>query len=389
MNCKKHLFSIPDELTYLNCAYKGPQTKRLEAIGIETVRRQNHPYSYSIPDFFEPIQQIKVAFSQLIENNEPDRIAIIPSASYGLANAARNANLKKGDKMIMAAEQFPSNVYPWAREIEQSGAIIEFIKPPTSNQNRAVNWNNSILDAINEQTRVVALGHVHWADGTLFDLKAIRAKTKKMGALLIIDGTQSVGALPFSVKEIQPDALICGSYKWMMGPYSMGVAYYGEAFDNGIPIEENWVNRLHSEDFTGLVNYQPKYRPMANRYSVGEQSNFILAPILLAAIEQLNEWRVENIQQYCKKITTDAVAEFRQMNLHIEEDEHRSYHLFGIKLNNQFDSTILKQELEKNKVLVSFRGSAMRVAPNIYNDENDLQKLVNCFKKAWKKEGTL
>lgn len=389
MNCQKHLFSIPDDLTYLNCAYKGPQTKKLEAIGIEAIKRQNHPYSYSIPDFFEPIQQIKVAFSKLIENTEPERIAIIPSASYGLANAAKNANLKKGDKVIIADEQFPSNVYAWAREIEQNGAIIAFVKPPTSNQNRAVNWNNRILDAINEQTRVVALGHVHWADGTLFDLKAIRAKTKKMGALLIIDGTQSVGALPFSVKEIQPDALICGSYKWMMGPYSMGVAYYGEAFDNGIPIEENWINRLHSEDFTGLVNYQPKYRPMANRYSVGEQSNFILAPILLAAIEQLNEWGVENIQQYCKKITAAAVAEFRHMNLPIEKDEHRSHHLFGIKLNDQFDSTILKQELEKNKVLVSFRGAAMRVAPNIYNDENDLQKLVYCFKKAWKKESVL
>ena len=68
--------------------------------------------------------------------------------------------------------------------------------------------------------RVVAIGHVHWSDGTLFDLKKIRERLDEVGGLLIIDGTQSVGALPFSVKEFKPDALICGGYKWLLGPYS-------------------------------------------------------------------------------------------------------------------------------------------------------------------------
>jgi len=76
--------------------------------------------------------------------------------------------------------------------------------------------------------------------------------------LLIIDGIQSIGTLPFSVKEIQPDALICAGYKWLLGPYSIGLAYYSDTFANGFPIEENWINRKNSEDFGGLVNYEPE-----------------------------------------------------------------------------------------------------------------------------------
>ena len=117
---------------------------------------------------------------------------------------------------------------------------------------------------------MVSIGHVHWSDGTLFHLEKIRAKLDKTGGLLVIDGTQSVGALPFSISKIRPDALICAGYKWLMGPYSLGLAYYGPAFDNGMPVEENWINRHNSEDFTGLIGYQDTYREMSLRYEVGE-----------------------------------------------------------------------------------------------------------------------
>ncbi len=384
MQCQKHLFNLPSDLTYLNCARRGPQSKKLEALGVAAISHQCNPNYYSNADFFGLPQQIKLAFSDLVQADDSDRIAIIPSTSYGLANVANNLNLKKGEKIIIVGEQFPSNVYPWMNEIEKVGARLEIVVPPTL-VNRGQNWNEAILAAIDDQTKMVAVGNVHWADGTLFDLKAIRAKTNQHDALLVIDGTQSIGALPFSIKEIQPDALICGSYKWMLGPYSLGVAYYGPAFDGGEPIEQNWINRLNSDDFTNLVNYQPLYRPKANRYSMGEQSNFILAPLLLAAIGQLNDWGVENIQQYCRTITKSAVAAWRDMGLNIEADAWRSHHLFGIRLSDQFDGDVLKQYLVKENISVSFRGDAMRVSPNIYNEESEVMKLVDCFKKAKKK----
>ena len=87
--------------------------------------------------------------------------------------------------------------------------------------------------------------------------------------------------------------------KWLMGPYGIGVAYYGAAFNNGLPIEQNWINRKGSEDFARLVNYKKEYQPGAMRYSVGEQSNFILVPMLLKSLMQLNAWGVSNTQSYC------------------------------------------------------------------------------------------
>ena len=133
--------------------------------------------------------------------------------------------------------------------------------------------------------------HIHWADGTLFNLMAIREKTREHDALLIIDGTQSVGALPFSVAKIQPDALICAGYKWLLGPYALGVAWYSDYFNDGEPLEHNWLNRLQSEDFTRLTQYQEKFQDKADRYSVGESSNFILVPMLIRALEQLLQWQ--------------------------------------------------------------------------------------------------
>ena len=385
MECQKAHFSIPEAIAYLNCAYKAPQMKKLEQAGIAIIQRQNHPFSYAISDFFEPVNHLKKAFARLITASEYERIALIPSVSYGLANVANNVKLDKGDKVLIADEQFPSNVYPWMKLVEKQKATLDIIAPPTTSKNRGAEWNQAILEAIDDGTKLVALGHVHWADGTLFDLKAIREKTRKYGALMVIDGTQSVGALPFSVQDLQPDALICGGYKWLMGPYSLGLAYYGPYFDNGEPIEENWMNRLNSENFKGLVNYQPQYRPLANRYSVGEQSNFILVPLLLAAIEQLNDWGVVNIQQYCQKITDKAIEELSNMGLTIENESYRTCHLFGVKLTEYFDEVRLQQELEKANIIVSFRGKSMRVAPHVYNEAADLTKLVDCFKKARKR----
>lgn len=340
---QKSKFSLPQNVTYLNCAYMSPMLKRVEKAGIDGILRKRNPSSISIDDFFHTGELLRKEFARLISAKDPKRIVIIPSVSYGLANVTRNIKVSKSDKIILAAEQFPSNYYPWHSMHSEKGVQLDIINPPDATENRGKKWNEKILNAINSSTRVVALGHVHWADGTLFDLQAIRKRTREVNALLIIDGTQSIGALPFNMKTLQPDALVCGGYKWLMGPYSIGLAYYGEYFDQGKPIEENWINRLHSEDFTGLVNYQENYHTGALRYEVGEHSNFILAPMMLTALQQINEWKPDQIQRYCKKISTRAINRLRDRGYWIEDERFRSHHLFGIRLPKMFRSKLLKK----------------------------------------------
>jgi len=382
---KHSKFTLPPQLTYLNCAYMAPLLKSVEKVGVKALRRKRNPINISPADFFTDSEKLRAEYARLINCTDPKRIVIIPSVSYGMANVVKNCKLQKGQSIVVASEQFPSNYYPWKTLCDEVGAELKVVAPPATLQARGEKWNQEIVNAIVSSTAVVALGNVHWADGTLFNLEAIRKRTKEVGALLVIDGTQSVGALPIDVEKIQPDALICAGYKWLLGPYSIGLAYYGSAFDNGKPIEENWINRNKSEDFAGLVTYQDDYQPGALRYEVGEHSNFIAVPMLLKAIEQINKWGPGRIQNYCKEISEKAIADLRQAGYWIEHDDFRSHHLFGIRIPAGLSLQTVKDSLIRKKIYVSYRGDCIRVAPYLYNHENDLLKLSKALLSVLKK----
>jgi len=378
MKCQREKFQLQRKYAYLNCAYMSPMMKKVENAGIKGIRQKRKPFHIEPDDFFHETETIRLLYSQIINNPEPNRVVIIPSVSYGIANVVQNLPFQSG-KILLADAQFPSNVYPWM-ELTKKGFKVEVISAPNTEQ-RGTDWNQKFLDHIDNETKVVAIGHVHWSDGTLFDLKKIREKLDKVGGLLIIDGTQSVGALPFDIQEIRPDALICATYKWLMGPYSIGLAYYGEVFDQGIPIEHNWINRRNSEDFAGLVNYQDDFQELSLRYEVGEHSNFILIPMLHQALKQILRWTPDGIQDYCKTLMSGAVEELKDLGYRIEEPEFRGHHLFGIRVGKDVSMEDVKKSFQKNKVSVSFRGDAIRVSPHVYNDEMDVRKLLKAMKE--------
>src|SRR5687767_14711122 len=119
LTCKYAKFSLPEKITYLNCAYMSPQLKSVEKIGIRAVRKKRNPAAITATDFFTESEALREEFAKLINVREPKRIVIIPSVSYGMASVARNINIAKGQHIIVAAEQFPSNYYPWQRVCEE------------------------------------------------------------------------------------------------------------------------------------------------------------------------------------------------------------------------------------------------------------------------------
>jgi len=380
--CKYSKFNLPKQVTYLNCSYMSPMLKSVEKAGLRGLRKKRNPVEIRPEDFFNEAEDLRVAFAKLVNVKDAKRIAIIPSVSYGISTVAKNVRLNRGEHVVVAAEQFPSNYYPWQSLAKETGGEIKVISPEAGLDERGRIWNEKILSAISKDTKAVAIAHTHWADGTRFNLEAIRERTRDVGALLIIDGTQSVGALPFDVQKLNPDALVCAGYKWLLGPYALGVAFYGEAFNNGKPLEENWISRLNSEDFTALVNYDEQYQPGALRYDVGERSNFILVPMLLNSITQLDRWHVENIQEYCHAITRDAVAVLRENGCWIEQEPYRASHIFGVRLPQNTNLATVKEAFTKHRIYVSFRGDAIRVSPNVYNDQNDLTKFARVLTRA-------
>jgi selenocysteine lyase/cysteine desulfurase len=389
LTCQRDEFTLPAGLHYLNCAYMGPLPRRVQEAGIAGVQRKGDPSGIVARDFFEESDRVRALFAQLIHAADPQRVAIIPAASYGIATAARNTSVRRGQNIVISGEQFPSNTYSWRTLSRRQGAELRVIKPPERSNGRGREWNARVLEAIDANTAIVALPNVHWTDGTRFDLVAIGACARAVGAAFIIDGTQSIGALPFDVNEVQPDAVICAAYKWLLGPYSIGAAYFGPRFDDGEPLEENWIGREGSEDFRALVNYADAFQPKALRYDVGERSNFALMPMFLTSLELVLQWSPERIQQYCAALTNEPLQRAAELGFTIEDPDWRGAHLFGVRAPAAVDLARLHQELQRARVFASLRGSALRVSPNVYNDADDLDALLDVLRASVTSRGSV
>jgi selenocysteine lyase/cysteine desulfurase len=366
-------FSLPSDYHYLNCAYMTPLSRRVQAAGEAAIRRGALPPEIQTEDFFAGCDRVRELFACLVNASDPQRVAIVPSVSYGLSAVARNTPVERGQNVVTVHHQFPSNVHTWRRTCDSAGAELRVVRPPVDGPDRARAWNDAILEAIDGDTAAVAQGVVHWTDGTPFEMETIASRAREVGAAFVLDATQAVGAMPFDLQRVQPDALICAAYKWLTGPYSIGAAYFGPRYDDGTPLEETWMGRVGSEDFAGLVEQSELYRPGALRYDMGEAANFILIPMFIAALEQLLDWGVENIQAYCRGLTRGLIDEI--VGERDPDAPEPVGHLFGLHVPAGVDPEALRERLSARKVFVSVRGDAIRVSPHIYNDASDIEAL--------------
>lgn len=378
MNCQKDHFFIDPSVTYLNGSYMSPQLKVVETAGIEALQKKNQPWNILPGDFFYESERLKKMFARLIHIDTAARIAIIPSVSYGITSAARNIPFKAGDRIVLLEKQFPSNYYIWHELAKQHQLDLHIVRIPSTLKERGKSWNELLLQSINHRTRVVSIEQVHWTDGTLFDLARVGERAREVESLFIIDATQSLGILDFDQSIIKADAIIAASYKWLLGPYSIGCAYYGESFDQGDPLEASWMNKNGSEVFEDLLNYEPVYKPGAARFNMGEQSQFIQVPMLARALTQILEWGVGPMQKYCKSLMDQVLPAIEKHGLWIEEEGFRANHLFGIRAPQGFKAG-LKKGLMDQKIYVSYRDDAIRVSPNVYNSADEVNLLIEAI----------
>lgn len=378
MKCQKELFEVPDGVTYLNAAYMGPLLKTSAAIGEKAMRKKLTPWALPISDFFDPPNRFYQLAADLIDAR-PSDVAIIPSVSYGTAIAAKNIKVNAGQNIVVMADQFPSNVYCWRTLAEEKGANIVTVPWPENGD-----WTTAILDSIDEDTALVATANAHWTNGSYIDLVTVGKKVSSVNAALVLDLTQSLGVTPFSVKDVDPDYMVVGAYKWLLGPYSIGFLYAAPRNQNGHPIEESWLSRKGAEDFTRLVDYQEDYEEGARRYDMGEKSNFINVAIAIDAFEFFQKHGVDAISSYIKSLTDYIAAEARKIGLSVEEDKHRVPNLIGINFKEGVPKNVPEALAQKN-VYVSVRGDSIRIAPHVYNDKADVDRFFEVLKEALQK----
>jgi selenocysteine lyase/cysteine desulfurase len=372
---QRYRFNMPREVHYLNCAYMAPLSNDVSAAFAAGAAFKQQPWTYRPADFFTPAEAFRERAAQICGSNA-DNVAIVPSVSYGLAIAARNLPLRNGQQIIVLADQFPSNLYVWRERAAKTGAEVITVQ-----REAAAAWTDAVLGAINDSTAIVAVPNCHWADGGLVDLVAVGKACRAVDAALVLDLTQSLGALPFDVKAVQPDFMVCACYKWLMGPYSIGMLYVAPKYHIGQPIEYGWINRAGSEDFSRLVDYRDDFQPGARRFDMGERSN---TPALMgasAAIDMLLEWGVENIAATLTGKTQTIADAAQAIGLSASSLDIRAPHFLSLGFPGEVPEG-LTDKLASENVFVSLRGRSLRVTPHVYNDDTDGEKLIEILARG-------
>lgn len=369
LKSQRNLFDIPRDTIYLNAAYMTPATKRMEEIGKATFESLKHPWDFSPVGFFTQTEETRSIAGDLL-GVSAETLAFVPSASYGIATAARNITVNKGEVILLLEGQFPSNVYEWQDIAAKTGAEIVTVKEPIDHD-----WTSAILEClqtVGERLALAALPNVHWSNGALIDLEKIAPLVRASGAALVLDITQSLGAMKTDLSLIDPDFAVSACYKWLFGPYSTGLLYVAPRHNDGQALEQNWIARAGSEDFARLVNYRDEYQAGARRFDMGERSNFTLMPLLQEALRQVGEWGIENIAETLNDINSQLSQICRDAGFNPIPDQHRGPHMLGVDVGLD-KGEILMARLKEAGVSASLRGSMLRIAPHLWIDDYDIE----------------
>jgi len=368
---QRDLFDLPDDVAYLNCAYMSPLLHRVVAAGHAGVSRKARPWTITPQDFFTESDRARALFARLT-GGEADDVAIVPAASYGIAVAAANVPVARGQEILVLADQFPSNVYAWRELAAARGARVVTVAPGNAS------LGERVLEHIGPRTAVAALPHCRWTDGALLDLEAVGQRCREVGAALVLDVTQSAGALPLDVARVDPDFLVAACYKWLLGPYALGFLHIAPRWHAGRPLEHSWIARGGSEDFSRLVDYRDDFQPGARRFDMGERSSFHLMPMAVAALEQILEWGVERIARTLSARTHDIAARCEALGLRAPPRDERAGHYLGLRFTRGVPQGLL-EALARRQVHLSVRGDSLRVTPHVYNTDADVARLLDAL----------
>jgi selenocysteine lyase/cysteine desulfurase len=343
--------------TYLNSATFGQLPKRaLEAVS----RHWEHRDELACGDFlnwYDDADRLRGALARLIHAS-PEDIAFIPNAAAGLALVAGGIEWRRGDNLVTLAGEFPNQLYLPAL-VERHG--VEF---------RETTWER-FYDSIDDRTRMVALSEVNYSNGFRAPLEEIAGLVRVREILLLVDGTQSVGALQFDVRRIQPDVLVVHGYKWMISPTGAGFLYVAPKTREKLPPNViGWRSHARWRDVDQLHQGVPEFPASAEKYEGGGLP-FPLLYAMEASVNLMLEIGPEVIERRVLELAASARRRLCAMGADVPETGSQ---IVAARFPSQ-DSSRLAVELKSRRVLVAARHGHLRVSPHFYNLEEDLERL--------------
>ena len=371
---QRHLFDIPADVAYFNCASLAPHLTAARRAGEAALRRRAQPWLIRGDDWFAEAEERRGLFARLA-GVDAEGVALVPATSYGLAVAAANLSAWPGQRVLVLAEDYPSNLYTWRSFARRTGATVAAVA-----RRDGRSWADAVLDELDERTAVVALMAVHWTDGAVVDLAAVAARARAVGAAVVVDASQALGAMPLDLAAVEPDYLVTVGYKWLLGPFALGYLYVAEQHRDGDPLEENWISRLGSEDLSGLTVYEDRYRPGARRFDVGQRTHFETTPMAVAALRQVLDWGVPRIAVTLARLTGRLESELRALGLEVTSPDHGP-HMLGVRLPAAARQRV-PGALAEAGVFAALRGGSLRISPHLWTTGQDVDRLVGALAGA-------
>ena len=176
-------FEVDGEIAYFNTASLSPLLHSVRAAGDEALARRRKPWTTTSSDWFTDSERLRARFAQLVGSGADD-VALVPATSYGLAVAARNLEAGPGDRVLVLADEFPSNYYTWRRFADRTGAELRVVE-----REPGQTWTEAMVGAVDESVAVASVPNVHWTNAAAVDLPRVGAALRDAGSALGVDAS--------------------------------------------------------------------------------------------------------------------------------------------------------------------------------------------------------
>jgi cysteine desulfurase/selenocysteine lyase len=304
---------------------------------------------------------------------QPEEIAGASNASESLCSVAWALGLRPEQNVVSARIEFPSVVYPWLRVARSTGCEVRL----TQDENHVID-SDELISLIDDRTSAVCISHVQYSTGQRLDLRTLADAAHTHGALLIVDATQSAGAVPVDVVADDVDILVSSGYKWLCGPFGAAMMFVRRSLHEKLePGLVGWRSTSQVFDFQAD---QIQWAPSASRFEFGTLAYGCVIG-LVTAIEHLLEIGIDEIHRYDLALADRLVeglanlgAEFVTRGL----DDLQSS-IITVRFPGQ-DQNQVARKLNERGIVVSPRIGAIRFSPHLYNTTEDIDQALDTLK---------
>jgi selenocysteine lyase/cysteine desulfurase len=369
---KKEWFEIEDA-AYLNTAAHGAVPRvSLRAVQA-SLEAKKFPHHVDDSAFFEVPNRLRASIARLI-GSKPEQIALTTGASTGLAAVAQGLTWKPGDEIVTAKGEFPVQYATWKPMEEREGAKLKIVSP----RDRFITADD-LIAAMTPRTRVISVSHVRFDDGSLLDASRVAAACHAKGAMLVLDASQSCGAVPMDVNELGADFLVCAGYKWLLSPWGTGFFWTKrERLDTLRRGPFYWLAQ-GKDSFSALNFVDPAPSRSANRWDAAEAAtyfNFNLRA-MDASVDFVLRVGPELVLEHNRKLIEFLFECLPQDCVPASPLDCVQRGPFGCFTASTPEKTAeLYKRLRKENVVVAMREGRIRVSPHLFNSEQDIDRLI-------------